>query len=694
MKKRTITRVAFLQNYEGMTDKLLGELPEVAAKGYPMVMLSGMRDLDGALKVARRAAELGLEVGIFTGYMKYEYKYLAEHPEQQMVFAQAHLDQDGLSTSGWGCPYNPEFKQRYFAKLRDLAVFPGVVHIDLNDEAYMGHGCYCAVCKEAYAAEVGGDMPCKPDPQPSDWEDPRWRDYLLWRMQRWNAVHREMAEVIREVNPGVRVSFQTSPGVDMWQNPWYSAVDLAAMARFLDRVCTDPYYTFHRRIFDPPEVYLSEWCRFLSGIMPEGKEAAVIPQGFSHPTFTRPLGEADGAWSAIVPPACGVDLVAPYTYTLQRCSPVQETYEACWHKLDPYFEETMPLRYAGVVHGFRTEVLRYPLPFETPYSYDGTRMFPVAESLRQGGVPYGLVPDAKLAEPDTLKRHEVVVCPEIACMSADEREGLAEFIREGGNAVIVGELGVADERGGERDVSLLAELFGFDVRGTPQGSREFALAGEHAAAEHIVYPDPEAARCYMDGTGAPMFQLLYCRDAVAPSDARVIAEFSDAAGQGTGGGPAILSFERYGGRVLWLAGFPGRCAHNATYGTWVRNLGHQLFARLVEWAAGAPPVLRVDGWPPATPMGDLRPLDQRFMPTFEFFPLAGDDSFLGVITSYFREPTEFSMALTVPRGREVVSVEELVAGAAVPFEAEGGQVSIPVALTFDTPALVFRFGLA
>ena len=266
MSKRKITRVAFLQNYEGMPEKLVGELDEVAAKGYSMIMTSGLPG-EAIRELAERADEMGLKVGLFTGYVKYDHRYLAEHPEQQMVHAKAHVDQDGLTTSGCGCPFNPDLKARYLALLRDLATYPGIVQIDLNDEAIFGHGCYCATCRAAYEAEIGGEMPCKPDPELSDWLDPRWRRYLLWRMKRWHGVHREMAEVIGEVNPEVRSSFQASPASDLWQNVWFTAIDLAGMAEYLDCISTDPYYTFHPRKFDPAEVYLSEWSRFLAGIM-------------------------------------------------------------------------------------------------------------------------------------------------------------------------------------------------------------------------------------------------------------------------------------------------------------------------------------------------------------------------------------------------------------------------------------------
>ena len=116
--------------------------------------------------------------------------------------------------------------------------------------------------------------------------------------------------------------------------------------------------------------------------------------------------------------------------------------------------------------------------------------------------------------------------------------------------------------------------------------------------------------------------------------------------------------------------------------------------RVLRQVPPRPAPLRVSGWPPATPMGRLRPLDQRFMTTCEFFPLAGDDFYLGVIASYFREPAEFPMILELPPDRRLAGVRELIADKDVPAEAAQGEVSIRVELSFDTPALIFRFDLA
>ncbi|MAE65104.1 MAG: hypothetical protein CMJ18_12610, partial [Phycisphaeraceae bacterium] len=245
------------------------------------------------------------------------------------------------------------------------------------------------------------------------------------------------------------------------------------------------------------------------------------------------------------------------------------------------------------------------------------------------------------------------------------------------------------------DRSLLADLFDIDAPAFDESQKpaqRFTLIGEHPVESTVQRPDPEAARRYFSGTCEPYFELTFSRNVTAPDDAEVIAEFCDESGSSTGR-PAIMSLDRYGGRVVYLAGFPTRTSHNTVFRTWVRNLAHQFVARLAEWAAGPCP-MRVEGWPPSTPLGQVRPIDHRFMTTCEFFPLEGDDHFLGVITSYFREPMTFPMALTVPEGRRVKRVVELLSDDEIPFEQRDGDATVSVELTFDTPALVFRFELA
>jgi hypothetical protein len=619
-----------------------------------------------------------------------QHKHIADHPEQRFVEAVPGLDIDGLGTDSWGCPYNPDFKARYFEQLRKIAILPGVARLLVNDEASMSNGCYCDLCLAEYRKAFGEDMPRLIDPTPKNWEDQSWRRFLKWRIDRWNALHGEMAGFVHAVNPDILVGFQTSPGVDMWKNPWSSAVDLHGMARELDAISVDPYYTSHKHPgFMPMETYLSEWCRFLRGIVPPGKATEIIPQGFSHPNFIRPLNEADGLWSSLVPPACGIDIIMPYSYTLQRCSPVQKPYEYCF-QFDKYFEQCEPSSYAAIVHGVQSEIYAHPMPRDVMGSYDGTRLFPVAESLRHHGVPYGYIPDALLDDKNILSEYQVIILPQIDCLSEKQAAGIKSFVAGGGNVVILGALGAADEIGSPNSRSLLEDLAGIRLTGQSGDDRAVAFREGLGAADRVPMVDDVSGQ-YMEGSLMPVSRLAHSNDFEIPDDAEVLAHYAEDDGTLTDR-PAVVSLRR-GGNIVFFAGFPSRDTVNPIFASEVRNTSHHWFAAFVEQAAGSKPALRVEGWPPRVPIQDLRPVDRRHINTFEFFPLQGDDLRLALLTSYFREPTRFSIACDIPQGKELVEVKELLSDKVVSFKVAEKTARINVEIDFDTAAKLFLFEL-
>ena len=673
-------------------------MPEVKRKGYTSVMLAGeIDDFELFKTLAASAHAAGLGIGVFTGYMKYQYRYLADHPEQLMVSASDWKDQDGLGTSNWGCPFHPDFKERYLNYLRRLAAVPGVEEIQVNDEAALTLGCYCSVCRAAYQREIGGDMPLLlvTEADAGRWKDPGWRRFLRWRLDRWSAVHGEMKTAIASVNPDIQAVFQSSPSVDLcWENPWQSAVDLAGMVEQIDGLSVDPYYTFHRRCYNPAEVYLSEWCRFLHGIVPAGKVVEVVPQGFSHPTFTRPLDERDGYWSAVIPVACGVDHVAPYTYTLMKCAePLMKTYEASF-AFDKYFAQAHPLPYVGLVHGANTEMFSRPFPTIVPISYDGTRMLPCAEGLRHKGLPYAYLPDRRLSL-EMLKPFEAVVLPEIECLDEPQARAIREYWEAGGNLVVLGQLGTADAIGSPSAGSLLEDIAGIRVAGEMDGCRQLAFSGPHPLAEALPsVPEPAASR-YSNGAMRPLLGLTHCKDIRVEGKARILAKFTDEEGRPMEW-PAIVEPETQSprGRIIYIAGFPSRTISNTRLRTTPRNLAHWLVPAAVEYLVQRKPALRVEGWPPVVPIGKMRPLDPRYMNTFEFFPLIGEDLMIGVVASYFKEPAEFRMAATPPAGRKVRSIRELVGNKPLSPKAAKGEVSVAIKMGYDDPLKIVVWKLA
>jgi len=684
--KRKIYRIAMVHPWHHKN--VVETLDEIKEMKYEIVGFFPRLEEKEKLKyLCKEAVKRNLKVYVYTGFMKYQEAYLSTHPEQTMVLINTRENNSSTSIM-WGCPFNPEFKQRYFSFLKEIAEYPGILAIGVNDEAFLGYdrkiGCYCHVCKADFKKDFGQDMPEVPD-----WNNPLWTKFLSWRFKRWNDVHGEMKKIINSINPDIRVVFMTSPHCGFaGESSWVTGIELAGMAEKLDGIESDPYYTFHdlALVFHPHEVYLSEWCRFLAGIMPEGKQAEIIVQAFSHPVFRRPLGKEDGYWSAVIPVASGVNWVAPFTYYLQKISPAFETYHRCMG-FDRYFSQCTPLKYTGIIHGFNSEVYRFPYPTQGDESYVVSRALACAESLRHMGLPYSYISDNYLD--GKIEQYKVAVLPDINFIDNKQMQSIIKYYKNQGNIVVCGEIGFYNSGSNQLDRQILAELCGVEINEEIGEEKSFSLEKNIEVCDDVIKNiqkiiDRKASLCDQE-VMMPQFSLKYTRKIKIIEDSQVIARFTD-------GNPAIVVREKKDGKgnMVYFAGMPSRISSKPQYKTFVRNLSHILFAQLVEWTAGKKPEIYISDWTENIPMEGQRPLDQRFMPSFEFFPLTGEKSAICVISSYFKEPTSFKIFLK-KRNTALKSVKELISKKKIEWEQEENRYIINVDIGFDDALKIFVF---
>ncbi|MAG35496.1 MAG: hypothetical protein CL878_04520 [Dehalococcoidia bacterium] len=696
MRRRHIQRIAFLQDYRNRPESLADEVHEVAGLGYHEVTLSARIGQEAAVvEVARKAAEHGLEVSAFTGFMKYAYEHLVEHPEQKAVFSRdADHEELGNLPPVWGCPYHPDFQQRYLAFLERLARIPNLTEVWVNDEAYFGRdadqlACYCQTCQADWAREFDGRIPRPP------FEDRTEKARLVgWRFRRWNAVHGKMKAALNR-DRRVRAVFQSGPGPFWDINPWVSGIDFDEMVGAIDGLAVDAYYTavlpaVGSGLFTPVEMFLSECCRYLRGMcLDEEKVAVMLAQGMSHPEFLRPLDERDGWWAAVVPPALGVDRVTTYTYRLQRASPMHRTFQEAF-RLDPYFERTEPVVSAAVVDSVETQCYDESLPARGRENWRLSRMFAVGQMASHYGLPHGYLPSSNLAL-ERLTAYPVVILPNVSCLSAGAREALLAYVRQGGTLVAAGETATRDEVGRPVDGTFLAEAFGIDACVPEGGSHAFAAAGEHTAFAGLPWPEESIAWDAWKGPNFPVLALDHSVRLETSGDTEVLGVFEEAAGPLTGH-PA-LTVRRVGqGYGVFVAGIPARSFTRQPVGTSVLSFSRQVVSQLLLSLVGEQLPLRVRGFPPRVPLQEVRPLDTRWKPTMEFMPSVGEDHYLAVITSYFREPGAFRIEAKLPEGKRCREVRELVSEQPVAASGGSGQtVEIEASLTSEDFLQVYAF---
>ena len=583
-----------------------------------------------------------------------------------------------------------------FRFLERLARIPNLEEVWVNDEAYFGRdadaiACYCRTCQADWDREFGGRIPRPPFKDPEE-----KRRLTRWRFRRWNEVHGEMKAVLNR-DHRVRAVFQSGPQPFWDINPWVSGLDLDGMVEAIDGLAVDAYYTcvlpaVGSGRFTPIEIFLSECCRYIRGMtLGRDKVSVMLAQGMSHPEFLRPLDERDGWWAAVIPPALGVDRVTTYTYRLQRVSPMHRTFQQAF-RLDPYFERTEPVVSVAVVDSVETQCCDDTLPARGPDNWRLSRMLAMGRTAAQHGLPHGYLPSTKLSG-DVLGRYPVVVLPNVSCLSAAARDALLEYAREGGTLVAAGETATRDESGRPASGSFLREAFGIVSCAPVRGALEFTGCREHEAFSDLPWPDERTAWDSWKGPSHPVLALDYAVRVEADGDVDTLAIFKDADGP-AGEGPAITLKRTGKGHGVFVAGIPSRWFARKPVGTTVLSFSHQVVNQLILSLVRDKLPVRVKGFPPRSPLQEVRPLDLRWRPTMEILPSVGEDLYLVTVPSYFREPGQFQIVAQLPEGRRCGEVRELVSGQVVaPSAQDARTVEIPAAFTADDFLKVYAFFL-
>ena len=676
MPRRKINRIAFLQEYRDCPLDLIPYVKEVGDKGYHSIAIAvsnSPTSLDAFTQLAAQARTYDLDVAAFTGYMKYQDRHLRENPSHRMVLSGAAAQDQDRVTVNWGCPFNPDFLARYLRFLRQLAAVDNLVEVWINDEASLGVtrtalGCYCPLCRAQWARDFD-----RPMPEPPFVDSQQRLDFTHWRFARWNAVHGQMRQAMNE-NRQVRAVFLTSPAHLFAHESWVGALDHATMLEQIDGLMTDPYYTFHvgSNNFLPAEVYLSECSRYLVSLCGPNKVAGICAQGFSHPTFTRPLDERDGYWSSVIPAALGIEEITSYTYLLQKSSAVQQPYEKCF-QLDQYFNQLDPWRYVGVIDSSLSEIC-HDDPSDT---WRQMYLLEAAECFRRCGISHTYLSAEKVSA-DDLATLGAVVLSGVSLLNGTLIDALKEYVRAGGCLIAFGPTGLSSEDGSVSDQQFMADLFGLKVGPVDQ---QFAELDSTGLDEILLTPiPPPQCHGFMGGTLVPAFVLHQTRAVNLVDDrTEVLTRFADSPSA-----PAVTVRPCGSGHCIYFAGTPSRIFRRPGSSYQTLNLIDTYICSVVKTHASAPPVFEPLDYPPRTLMMQNRPMDRRNTTTVEVLPMVGEDMLLAVVPSYFREAQSFKLRIRIPQPKKPTKVTELITDRAMRFDSpEPNQIIVPVDITED-----------
>jgi hypothetical protein len=162
------------------------------------------------------------------------------------------------------------------------------------------------------------------------------------------------------------------------------------------------------------------------------------------------------------------------------------------------------------------------------------------------------------------------------------------------------------------------------------------------------------------------------------------------------GKPGLVLMENGGRREAWLSGLPAHTfVPKQSYGARrIPTGGVDLIRRLLCWAAGRQPLVRLDPSPPPNAYAKLRPWDKRDIPTMELLPLVSAKGIVAIVFLYAPVAFETSLKISLPSKFRLGSARDLWGDRDLTDEVnrseDGSTLEIPLRVAGDTELVAMR----
>lgn len=531
---------------------------------------------------------------------------LHEHPEWQELTAPGDKPK-GPEVQGKGLPvtgcWSSPFGDHYIRQSVELAR-----RLDWDGYNLDGLGCwtqcYCPSCVAAFRKDSGKDIP-----QGQDINNPDFRAYLKWRLNRYNAFVARWQQALKSFKPDfIAAPWSTGPGRWWhWSFAPFAECSDAANRRF-DAPMVELFWDF------PPDQgsnllpsFTVRYYRGLQGDRPPVMLPYLCTQGQLN--MQAPPVECDfrtltvltnggiamqGGWQL----GKGYSVDRFFDLIRQREKWTRGAKSHRWAAL--LVSESSRLLYG--VPGKRSEVpignwigsgVDTPDVSKLP---PGERRLPahmesavgVFRAVNEDHLPLDMITEEDVETGDRLGEYQVLILPNAACLSTAANRKIEDFVRAGGGLVALQESSLCDEVGTRRADFGLAGLFGASFVKTADFSARwpnYPAVTEITLAKHEVTDDPVILGNYRRSSDRLNYIGWATEVKPAPSALQVATRLADPAAL-----PFLLLSDIGKGRVAYFAADIGQSYFLAPY-----QYERRLLTGAIRWAAGsARPKVKVE----------------------------------------------------------------------------------------------------
>ena len=427
----------------------------------------GFENFDSLREYLPYAHKYGIKLLVYLNMHWYSYEFAKKHPdwEQLISSAEPYGKVHPLYGNGTTFCVNSPWRNWAFRLIKET-MKTGVDGIFLDGPVVFSDCCYCQYCEEKFKKTYGENLPEK-----EDWQNFLWKDFIEFRRDSLAEFLRDAQKAMKEIN-SEGVIFLNAGG---WQpSGWRVARDIEKMQDYQDFNGAEEF--FHPKA-EKSILATSMMAKYLTA----GMKPAVVfnhyAMGSWHYIPLMPL-EIKLALAQIIanranPWICVFD---PLAKNIGEKEPVAEVLGFA-EENEEYYLKTSSLAKVAV-HFSRQTSTYYLSQYTSLYKDLGTgkeeglvldqgtgklvvdweRRKSINESLLhhsyigcylsliRSHTLFDIILDKNLTS-EKLKEYEVLVLPNSACLSENQRKAIKEFVRKGGKLFASFETGFYDEKG-------------------------------------------------------------------------------------------------------------------------------------------------------------------------------------------------------------------------------------------------------
>ncbi len=355
------------------------------------------------------------------------------HEEWRMLDLNGQGSRENGVRYGLCCPNSPGYRAFVLEQIEEFSSyfdFEGVFF----DMTFWPEVCYCSSCRKRWEEEVGGEMPAV-----VDWNDPDWLQFDRKRQEWLGEFAQLITDKAKECKPGISVEHQYSASMHYWRFGNNENVSLAS-----DYIGTDLYGGIKQQSFackawyhltkNQPFQYMTSRCYPSLNEHTTSKSYDQIKQCISMTylhhgaSFLIDAIDPVGTFDHRVYEVIG-DIYADMEVYEKYLTRGTLDYDICL-----YYN----LNGKADIEAGKIPVMDHRLDRGNPEG--GTMphqeaLLGACESLVKHHIPFGVMNNWKLGE---MKKHKVLVLPDVPMMGKLEVDAVKEYLKGGGNVYMSG----------------------------------------------------------------------------------------------------------------------------------------------------------------------------------------------------------------------------------------------------------------